>query len=206
MPQSVEQWKESTRALNQPVQRESGGAAARLVAVAATVLLISFLVISRSSAAVNAEATTTGNRFSRGEIVLSDDDSGATMFQLPALAPGRPHRNCIRVKYSGNVFPVEIGLRTRGGGALAADLLAEVSVGSGGTFDDCTGFVPSAQIFDGTLADLLSGHGPQDPALRAFQPSSVGEERTFRFTFVLDPDATDQGETANADFIWVARY
>lgn len=206
MPQSVEQWKESTRKREQPTQRESGGAAARLVAVAATVLLISFLVISRSSAAVNSEATTTGSQFAWGEVVLSDDDSGHTMFELPALAPGRAHQNCITVTYSGNVFPVEIGLRARGGGGLASDLLAKVSVGTGGTFDDCTGFVPSAELFDGTLAGLLAEHGPEAPALRAFQPSSVDESRTFRFTFTLDPDAVDQGETANADFLWTTRY
>ncbi len=133
-------------------------------------------------------------------VELTDDDAGASLFNLPAMTPGQAYSRCITVTYRG-VVPARVALQAGAEGQLAAALGAVVEVGAQGGFDDCTGFTPERVLYAGTLAELASVHGPGTAGLAAFSPAASPESRTFRFTFDID-DAAPQGATARADLSW----
>jgi len=132
---------------------------------------------------------------------LYDDDQGAALFSLPAMAPGRSYQRCITVTYEG-ATPAQVALVTEAGGALAEHLDVRIEVGRSGSYADCTDFVPEGTVFTGTLASLADLHGPDGAGLAALRITSTPTSRSFRMTFALigDPGET----TADADFQWRA--
>lgn len=182
---------------------DSGAAtAARLIALAMTMLLVSFLVLSRSHTALDAAAAST--RLGSGTVELTDDDAGQALFDLSDLVPGRAVANCITVTYRGSIFDIEVGMRFRGSGDLAPHLLATIEAGNGGAYGSCEGFVPAKTLYDGTLADLQARHGPSSAALPTFVARRTPDSRTFRITFELDDAVEAQGLVASTDILWTA--
>jgi hypothetical protein len=181
--------------------RTSNRSTARVLAAALAALLVSFLVIDRSAAAFKATSENAGNTFTPGRVSLDDDDAGAPLFELPALVPGEVVENCITVTYEGSVYPAIVRLSGEGRGPLAPSLRMEVDAGSGGRFDDCSDFQPSTALYSGTLDGFLDGH-PAEQGLEVFRPVDGGGARTFRFSFGLPEDFTDQGSESTASFRW----
>ncbi len=175
--------------------------AARQVAVAVTLLMVSFLVLTRSNGALGS-GVSANSRITGGAIELTDDDGDETLFDLPELRPGETTTNCIEVTYRGGVFNEPVGLRFRGGGPLAADLETTIDVGKGGGFNSCDGFTASETLYRGTLADLQDTHGATDPALETFIIERTPDTRTFRITFGLDEASESAGLGANTEFLW----
>jgi len=176
--------------------------AARLVAFAITMLLVSFLVIDRSVAALEAGASAPSSELRAGSVSLSDDDGGRTLVDLDDLFPGRPRQNCITVDYAGSAFDGGVELAARGGGLLAPYLDAEIIVGTGGQFGDCTGFEAESTLFEGTLKELVAQHGADGEALAAFPIRAARESRTFQITFTLRDQSEAQGLEGTVDFLW----
>jgi hypothetical protein len=172
----------------------------RLLAMAATVLIISFLVVNRSTDALNGKPGS-GGRFTAGHVSLVDDDTDQSLFDVPSMAPGDEHANCIAVTYGGSLDRPVVAVAGKADGALARALRLTVEVGQGGGFGDCAGFMPEGDIFSGTLADFTAAH-PPGKGLAAFRPEGPGDERTFRFRFVLDDAGAAQGADAAVDFDW----
>lgn len=181
----------------------SSASAARLVALAMTMLLVSFLVLSRSYAALDSGGASS-TRLQSGAVELTDDDGGLALFDLRALAPGQAAENCITVTYRGTIFDLEVGMRVRGGGALAPHLLTKVEMGSGGGYGSCDGFRAGRTIYDGTLAELQALHGPSTRALPTFVARQTPDSRTFRITFEMTDTVDAQGLEASADILWSA--
>ena len=179
----------------------SNRSTARVLAAALAALLVSFLVIDRSAAAFKATSENAGNTFTPGRVTLNDDDEGAPLFELPALVPGEVVENCITLTYEGTVYPATVRLSGGGTGPLAPSLRMKVDAGVGGRFDDCTGFVGTTALFDGTLDGFLERH-PAERGLDVFRPVEGGATRTFRFSFGLPEDFTDQGAASTASFRW----
>lgn len=179
----------------------SASQAARQVAIAITLLMVSFLVLARSHDALGA-GVAASSRITAGAVELTDDDGDETLFDLPALLPGETISNCITVTYRGTVFNEIVGLRFRGGGPLGAHLQTKIEMGTGGGFDSCEGFRPSTTLFDGLLADLHQQHGPSSPALETFTVDRTPDTRTFRISFGLDDAADSSGLDASTDFLW----
>jgi hypothetical protein len=179
----------------------SNRSTARVLAAALAALLVSFLVIDRSAAAFKATSENAGNTFTPGQVTLTDDDSGAPLFELPGLLPGETVENCITVTYGGTVYPATVRLSGEGSGPLAPSLIMQVEAGTGGGFDDCTGFQPETSLFDGTLQTFLGGH-PADHGLDVLRPVADAPSRTFRFRFGLPSDFEDQGAKSTASFEW----
>jgi hypothetical protein len=171
----------------------------RLLAAAATVLLISFLVVNRSTDAFTS-GTESSSHFRSGLVSLSDDDTDRSLFDVPAMAPGQRYENCITVTYSGVTSQVAVALAARATGDLAAGMRMTLDVGRGGGFGKCGGFVPERSLFDGNVTDFARAHGP-GAGLPAFTPAGPGDSRTFRFGFELLPDA-NPGAKAGVDFDW----
>ncbi len=132
---------------------------------------------------------------------LYDDDEGAALFSLPAMAPGRSYQRCITVTYEG-ATPARVALVTEADGALAEQLDVRIEVGRSGSYADCTDFVPEGTVFTGTLAGLADLHGPDGAGLDALRITSTPTSRSFRMTLALVGDPGDA--TANADFQWRA--
>jgi len=132
---------------------------------------------------------------------LYDDDQGAALFSLPAMAPGRSYERCITVTYEG-ATPARVALVTEARGALAEQLGVRIEVGRSGSYADCTDFAPEGTLFTGTLASLADLHGPDGAGLAALRVTSTPTSRSFRITFALIGDPGDV--TANADFQWRA--
>jgi len=191
---------DSPPSVDVPDDGRSASQAARQVAIAATLLMVSFLVLTRSNDALGSDVSS-ATRLTAGAVELSDDDDGRSLFDLPALVPGDPVENCITVTYRGTVFGEPVGMRTRGGGPLGAHLQTRIEMGRGGGFDSCDGFTPTEKLYDGTLADLQAQHGPTASPLDTFVIERTPDARTFRITFTLLEDA-ESDTAASADFVW----
>lgn len=176
--------------------------AVRLLAMAITALLVSFLVINRTSTALSAGAATPPAELTAGRVELTDDDADRTLFDLSDLLPGRPVANCIGLTYEGTVFDGNVELRGRGAGDLAPYLDLRIESGTGGGFGDCTAFRPDGVVFDGTVAGLVRRHGPQGDPLVAMRLENTRQQRTFRATVaVRDVDAAE-GRSASFELLW----
>lgn len=183
--------------------RESGGTGrttARALATAMALLMISLLVVTRSRDAFDATPADVDASFATGDVRLTDDDGGTTLFDIPNMVPGRPARDCIAVTYEGDVLPVDILLDAATAGALAPALLVTIESGVGGRFQNCGGFEPTETIFEGSLAQMADGQ-----LLAAFTAEETPYTQSFRFTFDLDPEVPVAGRaTATADLAWTA--
>ena len=178
----------------------TGRTTARALATAIALLMISLLVVTRSRDAFDTEPATAEASFTTGDVRLTDDDNGTTLFDIPNMVPGRPASDCIAVTYEGDVLPVDVELDASADGALVGALLVTIESGDGGGFQNCGGFEPDGVVFDGTLQELADA----DP-LDAFTAEETPGTRTFRFTFDLDPEVPVEGRaTAGADLAWTA--
>lgn len=183
-------------------EASTGRTTARSLATAIALLIVSILVVTRSRTALSTEDAGADVSLGAGSVELTDDDAGSSLFAADDMVPGRPERDCIVVSYEGNVIPVAVGLSSEAEGALAGLLDVQVERGTGGAFHDCSGFRPTATVYDGTLAGLAAETGGVEAATVTETPAAA----TFRFTFELTgvPDASETEATASARFIWQA--
>jgi hypothetical protein len=194
----------------QPGRRQRGSArasAARIAAVVAACLLVSFLVVQETRAAFTGQTANTSNAFNTGSVSLTDDDAGSAMFAVTNMRPGETHRQCIEVEYTGSIIAglSDVRLYAAPSGQLADYLTVDVDAGSGGSFGSCSGFAPSAAVYHGFASAMgsgfASGHGT------GWTPASTGDSRVMRFDVTLDDTVPDtlQGATATVEFTWEVR-
>ena len=178
----------------------TGQSTARALATALALLMISLLVVTRSRDAFDSTPAQADASFTTGDVTLTDDDNGTTLFDLPNMVPGRPESDCIAVTYEGDVLPVDVRLDASAEGVLSQALLVTIEAGVGGSFQNCGGFDPDEVLFEGTLAELADA-----VEMDAFRADETPSTRTFRFTFDLDPDVPVEGRAqARADLAWTA--
>lgn len=179
----------------------TGRTTARALATALALLMVSLLVVTRSRDAFDSTGATLDASFTTGDVQLSDDDGGTTLFDIPNMVPGRPVTDCIAVTYEGDVVPVEVELDASAEGALAPALLITIEAGTGGGFQRCGGFEPTETVYEGSLADLAAQTRP----LAAFTAEETPSTASFRFTFDLDAEVPLEGRaSATADLAWTA--
>ena len=160
-------------------------------------LVVSVLVVQRSTAALSIDADSHG-AVTAGELELSDDDKGRSLLDIDALAPGRPIESCINVTYTGTVLPADIAFVVEASGELAPYLEIVVERGTGAAFGDCAGFVPDMTIATGALDQLA---GVSHPAASTNDtPFASG----FRITTSLRDDGRAQGTSVDVEFVWEA--
>ncbi|MBL8776540.1 MAG: hypothetical protein JNK12_11425 [Acidimicrobiales bacterium] len=183
-------------------EASTGRTTARSLATAIALLIVSVLVVTRSRAALGTQDAGADVSLGVGSVELTDDDAGSSLFAVDDMVPGRPERDCIVVSYEGNVLPVTVGLSTEAEGTLAGLLDVQVERGTGGAFQDCTGFTPTETVYDGTLAGLAA----RGDGVEAATVTELPAAETFRFTFELAgvPETDETDATASARFIWQA--
>ncbi len=189
--------------------------------VAATGLVLGLIgVVAGFStwSAFSSTATNDANSFESGSVILSDDDSNTSMFQLTDLKPGEPGlagAKCIKVTYSGSLS-ARVRLYAASTGSLGQYLNVKVTRGTMSTssFPSCTGFSADVTeyiagqgggvVYNGTLANL-----PSTYETGVSHPSSAwtnGTAAVYRFEVAVADDNNAQGKSATGvSFTWEAQ-
>ncbi|MGI5164924.1 hypothetical protein ACQEU3_11275 [Spirillospora sp. CA-253888] len=165
------------------------------------------LIWQTSHAAFTASTENPGNNWKAGSVALSDDDSGAAMFDASGLKPGSTGTRCIKVDYNGDLAASVKLYGTSVSGALGSYLDLQIEEGTGGGSADCAGFAASGTAYSGTLANFGATKTGHASGVGTFAPTASGQSRTYRFTYLLQPTTPDsaQGTSANATFTWTAQ-
>lgn len=170
---------------------------ARSFAAAVSVLLIATLVVNRSSTALMGDPASSASAVQAGTIELTDDDQGRSLFDLRDLSPARPVEQCVEVTYTGTILPVALRLRAEGQGPLSDYLDIEIAEGSGGGFDDCTGFSADGIVFEGTVAELEDSEW-----IELGDVVNSGDSKDFRVVLRVQDREEALGQQANLEFAW----
>lgn len=182
--------------------------AASVGVLAAAVLLTAAFIVTASIAAFSDTTDNSGNAWSTGTVVLSDDDGGAgVMFTVTGMKPLDVVTECIVVTYEGTLLPADVVLYgVSGGSGLDAYLDLIVEEGTGASFGTCIGFSATSTIYTGgTLADFAVAHTNFGNGAGVWQPSANPESVTYRFTTTLQDDDGAQGLSGTATFTWEAQ-
>ncbi len=179
------------------------------------VLLAGGLVWQGSQAAFTATTRNAGNAWSTGQVLLTDDDKGVAGFTVENMVPGDSGEKCITVTsgstvagevraYVANLAPAK-GLEDR--------ITFKVEVGEGGSFADCTGFVPADRpgapgpLPLSTLNNVNNNYATGGAAWET--AGTPGESRTYRGSWAFNTDGMDQGQVdalqgarVSVDLVW----
>ncbi|NJC24514.1 hypothetical protein BJ994_003590 [Arthrobacter pigmenti] len=178
------------------------------------VLLAGGMVWQGSQAAFTATTRNAGNAWSTGTVMLTDDDQGRAAFTAEGIVPGDSGQKCIVVTSGSNV-PGEVRAYTQNLSESAAGLedhiIFDVEQGTGGSFNDCTGFVPVPDEQPGaplsTLAEVNNNYtNGGSPWITQGTP---GEQQVYRGTWRFDTTGLTQqqidalqGSRVSIDLVW----
>jgi hypothetical protein len=183
---------------------------ARVVAVAASLALVTFMVVSTSRAAFTASTSNSGNTALAGTVALSDDDAASMMFALTDMTPDDVYQRCITVTYTGTPATRQVHLYRAAavtGSGLDQYLDLDVEIGTGGSFGNCDGFTASgAAIYTGTLRDFATNRLDYASGVTTgWTPNASPQSRTFRVTLQVQDTNAAQGLNAGFGFTWESR-
>lgn len=192
----------------------SGGAdlLIMLVAGALAVGLFGSLAVWRTTeAAFTSTTSNAGNSLTTGQVILADDDTGTALVTVTGLVPGGSGSNCVVVSYTGNVQTTAVKVYSAAStdtASLGDDItltIEEGNDGSGGSFNDCTGFTGTS-IYSGSLTSFNSTKTAYASGVGTWAPATTAS-RVYRISYSLSNSAADaqQGQTATVTFQWEAR-
>ncbi|MDQ5862292.1 MAG: hypothetical protein M3536_08515 [Actinomycetota bacterium] len=177
------------------------------------ILVAGGMVWQGSQAAFTASTRNAGSAWSTGNVVLTDDDLGAAAFTVENIVPGQTGQKCIVVTSQSNV-PGEVRVYTQNlitSKGLEDRIFFDLERGTGGSFNDCTGFTPTANTIPelplATLAsvnrDFATGGAPWETA------GTPGESQSYRGTWRFDTTGLSQadinalqGARVGIDLVW----
>ncbi|MHA7269541.1 hypothetical protein [Arthrobacter sp. HLT1-20] len=177
------------------------------------VLIAGGMVWQGSQAAFTASTRNSGSSWSTGNVVLTDDDLGAAAFTVENIVPGQTGQKCIVVT-SGSDVPGVVRPYTQNlisAKGLEDRIFFDLEQGTGGSFNDCTGFTPvtnntpemTLAALAATNRDFATGGSPWVTA------GTPGETRSYRGTWRFDTtgmsqDAINalQGARVGLDLVW----
>ncbi len=182
---------------------------ARLGAVLAAFLLISFLLLTGSRAAFSATTSNPSSSVTAGAVTLADNDSGTALFNsIGGLTPLVDVDRCIDVTYTGAVDPsaVVMYMASPPTGLLGSYLNLTIDVGddTADPYGDCTSFVSSSTLYSGTLGGFRTAHSSYANGLATWDPSGTST-KTVRVRLTLQDDNDAQGLSAGFGFTWEVR-
>ncbi len=179
------------------------------------VLLAGGLVWQGSQAAFTASTRNAGNAWSTGQVVLTDDDNGVAGFTVENMLPGDTGQRCITVT-SGSTVPGEVRAYVANlaeSKGLEDRVKLEVEVGEGGSFADCTGFVPEVRpdapgpLPLSTLAEVNNSYATGGATWTT--EGTPGESKTYRGSWEFDTTGMTQqeidalqGARVSIDLVW----
>lgn len=171
------------------------------------------LVGQASFASFSAKVSNTGNSFSVGSVILTDDDAGSALLSLTNLKPGSSGTRCIAVTSSGTVpsavklYATDVAV-TR---SLSTYINLTITQGTGATFGGCTGFTAlssGSSVYSGTLAGFTGSATSYANGAGVWGPSgNAAETRSYQFAYAVSASTPDtaQGGTAAFGLTWEAQ-
>ena len=184
------------------------------LAVPVSILAAAGLIVQSSYAAFTAETRNAGNDWSSGQVGITTDAAGSAMFTVTNLLPGQTGSKCIVVSTAtsvpGDVVTYFINPVASQSGLMEEHLLITASVGTGGTFNDCTGYTADATFLDGvTLASLPVDHGSYATGVGPWTAAAPADQRTYQINWDFHTsDLTEaqinsmMGMQTGLDFEW----
>lgn len=183
------------------------------------VLLAGALVWQGSQAAFTADTRNSGNAWSTGQVLLTDDDAGRAGFTVANMVPGDSGQKCITVTsestVAGEVRAYVENLAESAQG-LEDRIFFEVDIGtaaSGGSFASCEGFVPEVRpdapgpLPLSTLSEVNADYASGGAAWTT--SGTAGETTTYRGTWEFNTDGMTQqqidalqGARVSIDLVW----
>lgn len=189
---------------------------ATISAAPIAILLAGALVWQGSQAAFTATTRNSGNAWSTGQVMLSDDDKGVAGFTEENLIPGNEGEKCIVVTSNSTVkgeVRAYIANLAESAQGLEDHIKFKVEIGDGGTFNDCAGFVP--EVRDGApglqpLSTLKTDNMDYATGGAAWvTEGDVGEFKTYRGSWKFDTAGMSQqqvdalqGGRVSMDLVW----
>ena len=188
------------------------------LACAASMLLVSFLVVTSSRAAFTASTENEGNSISTGALSLTDNDSATALVSAAGVYPGWTQERCIKVDYSSTLAsgtvpgPVKLYLSSVGWAPPAANTTAagsltiqiDQSTAGSSTFGDCTGFAGGTVVpvlASTTLGNLDVATYDTGTSYSQWTPAGTASEtRYYRFRMALPAGATNITTVSTGDF------
>jgi hypothetical protein len=175
--------------------------------------------------AFSATTSNDSNNFATGSVTLSDNDSGAAMFDLTGAGPGDTLSKCIRVTYSGSLdSTVRLYGAVAGGNGLNQYLDLTVTRGSfpGAPPANmgCTGFAADSVAYSG--GNGAGANGVMFNARMNNYPTTYGgaihdapggtdeiwtnpTSHVYRFDVTVADDLNAADKTHQQTFTWEAR-
>lgn len=187
----------------------------RIAALAAgplAILLAGGIVWQGSQAAFTATTRNSGNAWSSGSVSLTDDDKGAAAFTIENVVPGQTGTKCIVVTSNSSVQGVvkmyQQNLTVSGQG-LENRITLVIEEGTGGSFNSCAGFTPTAT----TGTPLALSAIPAVDYATGLHPwtttGTPGETKSYRATWAFNITGMTQqqidalqGATVSSDIVW----
>ncbi len=200
--------REGDRTVHRPRWLGARGIAVLSASLLAAGLGSGFLVWQGTTAVFNSTTANGSSAWATATVSLTDDDSGSAMFNATNLVPSATGSNCITVSYGGTVATT---VKLYASASADASTVAQyvnlvIQEGSGGTFNNCTGFASSATLYTGTLAAFTAAKTNYSNGVGTWAPSSTAS-KVYKITYTLDaatPNAK-QGATTTATFQWEAQ-
>jgi predicted ribosomally synthesized peptide with SipW-like signal peptide len=165
-------------------------------------------------AAFSSTTSNSGNSFTSGSVIISDNDAAAAMLSLSTAKPGDSSQSCITVTYSGSLSS-NVKLYASTTGTLPSYLTLTITQGTGTVSfgSSCTSFTPDgsgSQIYNGSLANLSSTYTNFTNGLSLTNASasttwSTNNARVYKFVISLDDNNSAQSLSGTATFTWEAR-
>jgi hypothetical protein len=195
------------------------GRIARLLGSAAVLVLVAGALVGYTQSAFSGTTADAGNSFAAGTVVLTDDDSGSSLFTMTGGKPGDSQTSCINVGYGGTLG-AQVRLRAATGGTgLGAYLTLKVTRGTFASppgSGSCTGFTADSSawigagagvVYDGTLTAFPStwAAGLKDPWASDPEIWTSGESHAYQVQLTVQDTNAAQGLTVSTTFTWEAR-
>jgi hypothetical protein len=178
------------------------------------VLLAGALVFQGSQAAFTSTTRSAGNAWSSGQVTLSDDDLGAAAFTVENLVPGQTGEKCIVVTSSSTVAGEVRGYvqnLAKSAQGLENRITFDLQQGTGGTFNDCTGFVPAPDTVPALPLSTLAttNYDYATGGSKWVTTGVAGEKKVYRGVWKFDTTGMTQqevdalqGARTSIDMVW----
>ena len=208
----------ATAASSSPGSR--GGSVRSVLAAALVVILFAAAAGTATWALFTAQTSSPTNEFALGTVILADNDTDTTLFDVSGMKPSdAPRSNCVTVSYQGSLG-ANVRLYASVGGSLAQYVTLTVTRGAGGgapgDASACDGFAADSTDYVGQGAGVVySGSlsafptdwatGVADPSAGAQATWSTSDAHAYKFTVTLANTTAAQGLTSTLAFTWEAQ-
>ena len=180
---------------------------AAAMSAGAALVLSAGLVWHASYAGFSDATTPWAATVGTGTLALTDDDTALRMFTATGIKPGATGTRCIAVSSSGSPAAVRLyGTGRSSSNGLSAALRLTISLGTGGSARNCSGFTATATPYTGTLAAFPTS-GWAAGVGEWTTTGTTATTRVYQVTWSLPANAPNnvQAGTVAMSFVWEAR-